>query len=104
MSSPTKNGVYYDLKSSPYTSERYGCEFHFSSMPHKEKFDKGVQIREEWMNDSFKRRFKIDIECSLLACFQWYIMCETRGFYVVNHEEGWLALDKNALVMNIDWM
>ena len=84
----TKNGVCYDIKHTPYTYFRNGLLYHFSSATHMDKFRRDVVKREEWLRDSFHRRFKILIEPALIADLQLYIMIESRGFYVENVESG----------------
>lgn len=84
----TPHGVVYDLRNSPFTVQRNGLEYKFSSVKHREKFMNEVRIREEWLADSMSRRFKMDVRFDQLADLQLYRQVETRGFIVVHLETG----------------
>ena len=79
----TENGVCYDLENTPYTFNRKGIEYHFSSETHRGKFVRNIVKREEWLADSLSRRFKVKFDGSLLAGLQLYSQVESRGYYVV---------------------
>ena len=81
---PTKNGVEYDLRKSPYRCSWGGLDFYFSSATHLDKFRRLADMRVEWMNDSMTRRFHFSVEAGLIAVFQLYMQVETRGFLVYN--------------------
>lgn len=82
----TRGGVVYDLTRTPFIAHHNDIFFHFSSVTHMNKFLDNVVKREEWLNDSFFRRFKFSIDATLIADIQWYTMCETRGFYITDEE------------------
>lgn len=82
MSNLSPNGVAYNLRSSPFISVRNEIIFYFSSIKHKEKFDLNARIKEEWMNDSFFRRFHFKIESDIIADLQLYEKIEKRGFLI----------------------
>lgn len=82
----SKYGVEYDVNESDYAIERNGFIFRFSTPVHMNRFEKDVKKREEWLNDSMKRRFKIPCEMTLLADVQLYIMVENRGFSITDIE------------------
>ena len=82
----TKDGVCYELPDSPYTLWHRGLLYHFSSTYHLRKFRDGVTAREQWLDDSLTRRFKVAVHLPYLADLQWYCICETRGFYVVSDD------------------
>lgn len=84
--SNNKSPVWYDLSISPYYSFRNDYYFYFSSIKHKEKFDREVEDRELWLNDSLSRRFKVPIRADILADVQLYTMVEGRGFFVVGRD------------------
>ena len=77
-----KSPVIYDLWKSQFVVERNDLTFHFSTQAHMDKFLRDVKKREEWLEDSFKRRFGVDIDCVVLADVQLYQMIEGRGFAV----------------------
>lgn len=79
---PTKHGVEYDLRKSPYRCSWGGFDFYFSSATHLDKFRRLVDRRVEWMNDSMSRRFHFNVEADVIAVFQLYMQVETRGFLV----------------------
>ncbi len=78
----TRNGVVYDLRFSEYEYTFWPLTFRFSSMLHMKKFAERVQLKVDWLNDSFKRRFHLDVDVTLLAALQCYMQIETRGFMV----------------------
>lgn len=73
------HGVVYDLPNSPFTCERNGILFRFSSERHKDKFMENVRKKEEWLSDSLSKRFHVEVDACLLADFQLYYQVETRG-------------------------
>lgn len=81
---PTKNGVEYDLRRTPFYSAWREYTFYFSSATHLEKFEYRMQARIDWLCDSLSRRFHMEIDASVLAVFQLYMQIETRGFRVWN--------------------
>lgn len=82
----TKNGVCYDLRTSPYTVEKLGYMFFFSTAAHADRFRQDANSRIAWLGDSFTRRFKYRVDVPILAVFQLYAQVETRGFYVVDSD------------------
>lgn len=81
--SNNKSPVSYDLSLSPYYSYRNDYYFYFSSIKHKERFDREVEDRELWLCDSLSRRFKVPVKANILADVQLYTMVEGRGFFIV---------------------
>lgn len=79
---PTKDGVFYDMSSSPYTAMYGDYTFHFSSRRHMNSFLDKIMVRTDWLNDSFSKRFKFYIDVRLIAVFQLYFQVETRGCHV----------------------
>lgn len=86
MADLTANGVCYALHDSPYFVWWRGYTFFFSSDSHARKFRNEVAMKCAWLDDSFRRRFKFDIQVPLLASFQFYRQVETRGFFVVGDD------------------
>lgn len=84
----TRNGVVYDLRFSEYEYTFYPLTFLFSSESHREKFAERVNVKVDWLNDSFSKRFHIEVRVDLLAALQCYMQVETRGFRVRNIETG----------------
>ena len=83
----TKSGVTYNLEGSPYWVERHGMRFMFSSNSHRMKFMQYVRMKEDWLCDSFQKRFHFAIDAELIACLQLYVKTETRGFRI-EFEDG----------------
>lgn len=80
--SKTKNGVYYDLTESEYTSMLAGYTLHFSSKLHKEKYDKRVdEFTKDFINRTIKR-YGINPGETILPAIALYMKIETRGFYI----------------------
>lgn len=78
----TRNGVVYDLRFSEYEHTFWPLKFRFSSMTHLQKFAERVPVKVEWLNDSMKRRFHLEVDFTILAALQCYMQVETRGFMV----------------------
>lgn len=75
----TKAGVCYPIEASPYTVDRHGLKFYFSSLSHKQKFERDVGVKESWVSDSLSRRFKCRVDAGVLAAIQFYTQVENRG-------------------------
>lgn len=84
----TRNGVVYDLRFSEYEHTFWPLTFRFSSTSHLKKFAERVPVKVDWLNDSFKRRFHLDVDVTLLAALQCYMQVETRGFMVKDIVSG----------------
>lgn len=82
----TNQGVCYDLTDTPYVIEHNGIMWHFSSVPHRNKFRREVRKRELWLNDSLSKRFGCTMMLDLVADIQLYKQVETRGFYIVTND------------------
>ena len=82
----SRNGVCYDLQSSPYKYEWRGMVFFFSSESHRSKFIRNLREKELWLDDSLSRRFKCTVHLPILADIQLYTQIETRGFYVQTND------------------
>lgn len=94
---PTKNGIEYDLIRSPYKCMWDGYDFYFSSPRHLAKFKDSLHGRIGWLNDSFSRRFHVDVDARCLAVLQLYMQVETRGFRIYDSvAEEWLTCPENT--------
>lgn len=79
------NFVYQDLKHSPFSISYKNYVFYFSSVFHKNKFEreKDNYIKNE--NLKMKNKYKIEIDLSEYFTLSFYKKCETRGFYVLKN-------------------
>ena len=84
LSNVSPNGVCYDLPNSPYTAVMRGYRFHFSTPKALNTFRTKAPEKIAWLNDSLSKRFRVNFRADLLALFQLYEKCETRGYYVVD--------------------
>lgn len=107
--SVTKSGVCYDLGESPYSYSWRGLTYYFSSVNHCEKFIRDVRKREQWLDDSLSRRFKVSVHLPILADVQLYAQVETRGFRIVT-DTGTeylipqaLYVEANTALLGIDY-
>lgn len=89
----SRNGVFYDLESSPLRSTYEGICFHFSSELHRQRFERMAVQRVEWMADSMGRRIGIEMDMGQPALIQLYRQTETRGFFVEYEGEGYRCLE-----------
>lgn len=87
----TPAGVAYDLETSPFTVERHGLVFFFSSGKHADRFAHEIGARERMLDSSMARRFKVKGDWALLAALQVYRQVETRGYYIARSDgtESW---------------
>lgn len=87
----TPAGVAYDLETSPFTVERHGLVFFFSSEKHADRFAHEIGARERMLDSSMARRFKVKGDWALLAALQAYRQVETRGYYIARADgtESW---------------
>ena len=81
----TRNGVCYNLVSTPFKCHRLGYTWHFSSLIHKNKFEDKFESHINWLNDSMSRRFHVKVRFDLLGAIQLYMRIEQRGFRVVHY-------------------
>lgn len=98
-SSLTAHGVCYDIRNSPFTYERHGMTFFFSSHSHRVKFKREVQKREEWLQDSLTRRFKCTMAIPEVADIQLYTMVESRGFYITTADGAEYTRPESICIM-----
>lgn len=84
-----KTAIAYQLDNEDYSVKVERYTFYFSSMIAKRKFERDYAKRVEWLRDSLTRRFHFHVDADWVAIFQWYMICEGRGFRVYDsaHEE-----------------
>ena len=95
----SRYGVYRNFKISPYTTNKEGYTYVFSSRLYKDKFLARYKENRETINHSLSHRFGFNIEVNVLADMALYMKIEKRGFLVVesngrqyeSHEEFVLA-------------
>lgn len=90
--SQQKSPVHYSLEDSPYWTDFGDYVYKFSSIKHKEKFEREVHERILWLDDSLSRRFHLCINTGDLAAVQLYMQIEGRGFCIYDK-----ALNKYCL-------
>ena len=95
----TAHGVCYDIRNSPFTHERHGLNFFFSSYTHMAKFRREVQKREEWLQDSLTRRFKCTMAIPEVAAIQLYTKIESRGFYITTADGAEYTRPESICIM-----
>lgn len=95
---PSKNGVFYELKESPYSFMYGDCTFFFSSRKHLSSFMDKIYVRTQWLDDSTEKRFHFQVNMRLVAAFQLYFAVETRGCYVVLGDGEELTCKENLLL------
>lgn len=78
----TKNGVYYDLTETEYTSKLYGYTLYFSSKLHKEKYDNRLNEYTNEFNKRIFKRYGLNTKATILPAIALYTKIETRGFYI----------------------
>lgn len=96
----TKNGIAYDLKTTPYQCTWEAYTFYFSSPLHLKNFKKKLPIRTDWINDSLSRRFHFVMDVQILGVLQLYTQIETRGFRVVNADREFTC-QKNIILSGL---
>lgn len=87
------NLVYNDLTKSPFKINYDGYTLYFSSVFHRNKFNKNIKeyIKEE--NIKFCNRYKVKVDLKDIFILSYYKKCESRGFRVfyqgikINKEE-----------------
>lgn len=86
MSKLTRNGIAYDLKTTPYLHcviyEKDGVEYRFSSELYKEKFIAKLENHREKINESLSNRFGFNVKNNILSDLKLYTTIEKRGFLI----------------------
>ena len=92
-----KTAIAYQLDNEDYTVEVGRYTFYFSSMIAKKKFVCNYNNRVEWLRDSLTRRFHFHVDADWIAVFQWYMICEGRGFRVYDSNFGEYITSSDSL-------
>lgn len=104
----TRNGVAYDLKTSPYkvtlNYKNNNLEYVFSSQLNKERFINKLKDNRMKINESLSKRFGITIEDDMLCDIKLYSATEKRGFLINTNEKAIeclniIKLDGNNLIL-----
>lgn len=78
----TRNGIYYNLQESEYHVTIKGITFWFSSKLYLSKFMERHNEERDILNYAQSRRFKTELDLSMLADLRTYASIEKRGFLV----------------------
>lgn len=87
MMNLTQAGVCYDLKNSPYSVEKMGLKFMFSTPLNRRKFIEQTDAKIKSVDNSLYRRFKFYIDARYIALIQLYMNIEHRGFAIYQDDE-----------------
>ena len=68
---PSKNGVFYELKESPYSFMYGDCTFFFSSRKHLSSFMDKICVRTQWLDDSMEKRFHFYVNMRSNCTSRW---------------------------------
>lgn len=82
MKEITRNGIYNNLKISPYKVNTDEFTFHFSSKLNLTKFKNAINFWVIDVNEKMEKKFGITITDLNLAHFLLYEKIESRGYYV----------------------
>ena len=98
MTKLTRNGITYNLTSSPYIVElKYRddlvIKYYFSSELYVNKFNEKLEKHHTTIKESLSKRFKIEIDIDELSDILLYSKIETRGFYIKINEEDYTCLN-----------
>lgn len=83
----TRNGVVYNLPTSPFKIKVDETEYFFSSRVHMEKFSKQLYENRGVVSYSITNRHKFVIRLENVADMILYNKIETRGFYIIHKGE-----------------
>lgn len=91
---PTRNGVFRDLASSPFSSEVDASGqrvlFKFATFRHKVKFEETWRPAAIRLKRQVSQRARFDVDMTLPAAVRAYTDAETFGFYIeVDGEPVW---------------
>lgn len=76
--------VYPQLKYSPYYFTVPPLTYFFSTKGHCEKFKTYLEHHRVEISQKLEKRYKIKVNCPLLADINLYREIENRGFYITN--------------------
>lgn len=78
----TRNGIYYNLYDTEYKLTLDDMTLHFSSLLYKRKFLERYLENRNILNYSQSKRFKTNLDLSILSDLKTYSDIEKRGFLV----------------------
>lgn len=88
----TRNGIEYNLSISPYTIEKNGLTFHFSSKRNLKTFEDTLTDFINLECEKLSKKYKMKIQAYSYGCLVnilsvvLYRRIEKRGFFVLNTE------------------
>lgn len=83
----TRNGIVYNLATSPFTIVVDETEYFFSSRLHMDKFTKQLHENRGVFSYKFTNKYNIVIRLTNIADMLLYNKIETRGFYIIHNGE-----------------
>lgn len=103
MTKLTRNGITYNLMTSPYIVElKYRddlvIKYYFSSELYVNKFNEKLNKNHEKIKESLSKRFKIEIDLDELSDIILYSKVETRGFFIQINNEDYTCLSTIKLI------
>lgn len=98
MTKLTRNGITYNLTTSPYIVElKYRddliIKYYFSSELYVTKFNEKLEKNHDKIKESLSKRFKLIIDIDELSDILLYSKVETRGFFIQINDEDFKCLD-----------
>ena len=98
MTKLTRNGITYNLTTSPYLVElKYRddlvIKYYFSSELYVNKFNEKLEKHHSTIKESLSKRFKIEIDIDELSDILLYSKVETRGFFIQINDEDFKCLN-----------
>lgn len=74
----------YNMDETPYILEIDGVTYYFSTFLHMAKFKRLYISNRNDISEKLSNRYRIYIQCNVLADINLYIKTETRGFKIVD--------------------
>lgn len=74
----------YNVDDTPYYFEIDGVTYYFSTFLHMTKFKRLYISNRKDISEKLSNRYRIYIQCNVLADINLYIKVETRGFKIVD--------------------
>lgn len=74
----------YNMDETPYILENDGVTYYFSTFLHLTKYKRLYNENRKLVSERLSARYRVYIQCNLLADINLYIKVETRGFKIVD--------------------
>lgn len=74
----------YNMDETPYILEIDGVTYYFSTFLHLTKYKRLYNENRKLVSERLSTRYRVYIQCNLLADINLYIKVETRGFKIVD--------------------